>query len=41
MPKYREQLKSQMKKVRVIDQEIKSRIQVSRRKWMHTTKACG
>ena len=30
MPKYREQLKSQMKKVRVIDQEIKSRIQVSK-----------
>jgi len=30
MPKYREQLTSQMKKARVIDQEIKSRIQVSR-----------
>jgi peptidyl-prolyl cis-trans isomerase SurA len=30
MPKYREQLKGQMKKVRVIDQEIKSRIQVSK-----------
>ena len=28
--KYREQLKGQMKKVRVIDQEIKSRIQVSK-----------
>jgi len=30
MPKYREQLTSQMKKARVIDQEIKSRIQVSK-----------
>jgi peptidyl-prolyl cis-trans isomerase SurA len=30
MQKYREQLKGQMKKVRVIDQEIKSRIQVSK-----------
>ncbi len=30
MPKYREQLKGQMKKVRVIDQEIKSRVQVSK-----------
>jgi peptidyl-prolyl cis-trans isomerase SurA len=30
MPKYREQLKAQMRKVRVIDQEIKSRIQVSK-----------
>jgi peptidyl-prolyl cis-trans isomerase SurA len=30
LPKYREQLKGQMKKVRVIDQEIKSRIQVSK-----------
>jgi len=30
MPKYREQIKGQMKKVRAIDQEIKSRIQVPR-----------
>jgi peptidyl-prolyl cis-trans isomerase SurA len=30
MSQYREQLKAQMKKVRVIDQEIKSRIQVSK-----------